>query len=178
MKPEAVMPIPISNTRAGGNAQLFDQMLNGMNIPGAGVVNGTTISGSAALRAYFTARADDYGPAFIRHDRARGKARGRGANYRLSPLSVWKTVKKIGRLAEVPISTHDFRHAKATVLLNQGAKLSEVQDILGHASPETTKKIYAHYEVQHLRDAFERYSLSAEEMEERARRRTATKELA
>lgn len=121
----------------------------------------------AALRAYFTARADDYGPAFIRHDRARGRARGRGGNYRLSPLSIWKTVKKVSRLAEVPISTHDFRHAKATVLLNQGAKLSEVQDILGHASPETTKKIYAHYEVQHLRDAFDRYSLTAEEMARR-----------
>jgi site-specific recombinase XerD len=125
----------------------------------------------AALRAYFQARGDEYAPAFIRHDRARGRPRVRGSSYRLSPLSIWKTVKKIGRLAEVPISTHDFRHAKATVLLNQGAKLSEVQDILGHASPETTKKIYAHYEVQHLRDAFERYSLSAEEMAERARTR-------
>jgi len=124
-----------------------------------------------ALRAYFQARADDFAPAFIRHDSARGRPRGRGSNYRLSPLSIWKTVKKIGRLAEVPISTHDFRHAKATVLLNQGAKLSEVQDILGHASPETTKKIYAHYEVQHLRDAFERYSLSAEEMSKRVRAR-------
>lgn len=124
-----------------------------------------------SLRAYFQGRADDFVPAFIRHDPARGRPRGRGSNFRLSPLSIWKTVKKIGRLAEVPISTHDFRHAKATVLLNQGAKLSEVQDILGHASPETTKKIYAHYEVQHLRDAFERYSLSAEEMAERARSR-------
>ena len=122
-----------------------------------------------ALRAYFDARNDAYGPAFLRHDRARGRPRGRGSNYRLSPLSVWKTVKKISRLAEVPVTTHDFRHAKATVLLNQGAKLSEVQDILGHASPETTKKIYAHYEVQHLQDAFDRYTLSAEEMAERLR---------
>ncbi|MBM2809514.1 MAG: hypothetical protein HW416_273 [Chloroflexi bacterium] len=122
-----------------------------------------------ALRAYFAARKDQYVPAFIRHDRARGKPRGRGANFRLSPLSVWKTVKKVGLREDVPISTHAFRHAKATVLLNQGAKLSEVQDILGHASPETTKKIYAHYEVQHLRDAFDRYSLSAEEMVKRLR---------
>lgn len=125
----------------------------------------------SALGAYFRARSDDYTPAFIRHDRARGRPRGRGANYRLSPLSVWKTVKKISRLAEVPATTHDFRHAKATVLLNQGAKLSEVQDILGHASPETTKRIYAHYEVEHLRDAFDRYSLTAEQMAERLRQR-------
>jgi hypothetical protein len=42
--------------------------------------------------------------------------------------------------------------------------LSEVQDILGHASPDTTKRIYAHYKVEHLRDAFDRYSASAEEL--------------
>jgi integrase/recombinase XerD len=123
-----------------------------------------------AIRDYLEARGDDWTPVFIRHDRGRGRARGRGGNLRLSPLSVWKTVKKISKLADVPVSTHDFRHAKATVLLNQGAKLSEVQDILGHASPETTKKIYAHYEVQHLQDAFDRYSLSAEELAARLRR--------
>ena len=44
-------------TRAGGNARLFDDMLRGMNIPGAGVVNGTTVTGSAALRAYTSTRA-------------------------------------------------------------------------------------------------------------------------
>src|SRR5215471_15176099 len=44
-------------TRAGGNAPLFDQMLNGLNIPGAGVVNGTTLTGSAALRAFTSTRA-------------------------------------------------------------------------------------------------------------------------
>ncbi len=44
-------------TRAGGNAPLFDRMLMGMNIPGAGVVNGTTVTGSAALRAYTATRA-------------------------------------------------------------------------------------------------------------------------
>src|SRR5262245_50261047 len=43
-------------TRAGGNAALFDQMLMGMNIPGAGVVNGTTITGSQALRLYTNTR--------------------------------------------------------------------------------------------------------------------------
>jgi hypothetical protein len=44
-------------TRAGNNAPLFDQMLRGLNIPGAGLVNGTTITGSAALRAFTSTRA-------------------------------------------------------------------------------------------------------------------------
>jgi hypothetical protein len=39
-----------------------------------------------------------------------------------------------------------------------------VQDILGHASPETTKRIYAHYEVAHLREAFDRFSASPGEL--------------
>jgi hypothetical protein len=37
-------------TRAGGNAPLFDRMLMGLNIAGFGTVNGTTLTGSAALR--------------------------------------------------------------------------------------------------------------------------------
>ncbi|HLH33009.1 MAG TPA: TonB-dependent receptor, partial [Terriglobia bacterium] len=43
-------------TRAGGNAPLFDRMLAGVNLPGAGVVNGTTLTGSAALRQNTTTR--------------------------------------------------------------------------------------------------------------------------
>ncbi len=73
----------------------------------------------------------------------------------------------------MPATTHDFRHAKASVMLNRGAKLSEVQDILGHASPETTKRIYAHYEVSHLRDAFDRFSASPDELAAEAVRRRA-----
>ncbi len=37
-------------TQTGGNAPLFDRMLNGLNVSGLGVVNGTTVRGSAALR--------------------------------------------------------------------------------------------------------------------------------
>ena len=36
-------------TRAGGNAQLFDSMLRGLNL-GSGMINGTTVTGSASLR--------------------------------------------------------------------------------------------------------------------------------
>jgi hypothetical protein len=44
-------------TRAGGNAPLFDQILMGLNVPGAGVVNGTTLTGSQALRRYSSTNA-------------------------------------------------------------------------------------------------------------------------
>jgi site-specific recombinase XerD len=118
----------------------------------------------AAVREYLVARDDGYGPLFLRHDRGRGKAGARGERYRLSPQSIWKIVGQYARLAGVRATPHAFRHTKASVMLNRGAKLSEVQDILGHASPETTKRIYAHYEVAHLRDAFDRFSASAADL--------------
>jgi site-specific recombinase XerD len=121
----------------------------------------------AAIRAYLEARADRLVPLFLRHDLGRGRHPGPGGRrWRLSPKGVWDVVKRYAAAVGVDATTHDFRHAKASVMLNRGAKLSEVQDILGHASPETTKKIYAHYEVSHLRDVFERYSASAEELAE------------
>jgi site-specific recombinase XerD len=119
----------------------------------------------AAIREYLEARHDTLAPLFLRHDNHRGRTAGHGgAHWRLSPQSVWAIVKRYARLVGVPATTHHFRHEKASVLLNRGASLSEVQDILGHASPDTTKRIYAHYQTRHLREAFDRYSASAEEL--------------
>jgi len=124
----------------------------------------------AAIRAYLEARGDAYLPLFIRHDDGRGKPGPRGERWRLSPQSVWLVVKKYGALTGVEISPHKLRHLKARVMLNNGAELGEVQDLLGHAGPDTTKKIYAQYTKQHLRQAFEKYSLPAAEVAGRARR--------
>jgi site-specific recombinase XerD len=116
-----------------------------------------------AVRAYLAARGDHYVPLFIRHNQGRGAPGPRGANLRISTKTVWQIVKDYANAVGVNASPHAFRHDKASVLLNRGAKLSEVQDILGHASPETTKKIYAHYETAHLREAFDRFSVRPEE---------------
>jgi site-specific recombinase XerD len=119
----------------------------------------------AAIREYLEARNDTLAPVFLRHDNHRGRSAGHGGErWRLSPQSVWGVVKRYAKAVGVPATTHHFRHSKASVLLNRGASLSEVQDILGHASPETTKRIYAHYQTEHLREAFDRYSASAEEL--------------
>lgn len=117
----------------------------------------------AAIRLYLKERADNFQPVFIRHDRGRGEVKAGGHNYRLSPAFVWEVVKRYAAQAGVQVTTHDFRHQKASALLNNGAKLSEVQDILGHSSPATTKMIYAHYEKQHLLEAFQRYSTPLDE---------------
>lgn len=41
-------------TRAGGTAPLFDRLLNNLNVTGVGVVNGTSLTGSEALRRFTT----------------------------------------------------------------------------------------------------------------------------
>jgi site-specific recombinase XerD len=124
----------------------------------------------AHIRAYLEARHDSLLPLFLRHDPARAKPGPRGEHWRLSPQSIWLVVKKYAKKAGVDTTTHQLRHLKATIMLNEGAQLSEVQDILGHASPETTKKIYAQYTKQYLREAFDRYSLPAEAIAKRVRR--------
>ncbi len=131
----------------------------------------------ASVRAYLDSRADRYAPLFLRQHRRRGRARASGDNLRLSPLGIWRVVKRYATLAGVDASPHDFRHAKASTLLNRGAQLAEVQDILGHASPETTKKIYAHYETAHLRDAFDRYSATVDEAARDVRSRRPSEKL-
>ena len=124
------------------------------------------------IRRYLEERGDSYAPLFIRH-RGVAKNPGRaGENLRISSQTLWSTVRRYAKAAGVDASTHDFRHFKATTLLNRGASLSEVQDILGHASPATTKLIYAHYELAKLREAFHTYSLSASEAAERLGRGT------
>lgn len=46
---------------------------------------------------------------------------------------------------------HDLRHSHASILVNQGASLYQVQQILGHASPQTTQR-YSHLASETLRD--------------------------
>lgn len=118
----------------------------------------------AAIHAYLAARGDSYRPLFLRHDDARGQPTRGGDNYRLSGHAIWTIVTSYGRLAGVELTPHHLRHLRARVLLNRGMSLSLLQDLLGHSSPDTTKRIYAQHSQAHLRQAVAQYSLSAEEV--------------
>ena len=92
------------------------------------------------------------------------KGKGRGyvfLNQRGRPLSrtaVWKIVKAAARLAgiEGSVSPHVLRHTYATHLLEGGADLVAVQELLGHADISTTQ-IYMHLDLQYLRDVHRKY---------------------
>ena len=70
---------------------------------------------------------------------------------RLSRQSAWQIISEAARVAEIPgeISPHTFRHSFATHLLEGGADLRAVQEMLGHASIAATQ-IYTHLDFQHL----------------------------
>ncbi|MCC5933620.1 MAG: site-specific tyrosine recombinase XerD [Balneolales bacterium] len=73
----------------------------------------------------------------------------------LSRVSVWQLVKKAARFAGItsPVYPHAFRHSFATHLLEGGADLRSVQQMLGHVSINTTE-IYTHVDRSFLQQVY------------------------
>lgn len=75
---------------------------------------------------------------------------------RITRQAFWELIRKYGKMSGLSddISPHTLRHSFATHLLQGGAPLRHVQELLGHANISTTQ-IYTHLSTEFIREEYE-----------------------
>ncbi len=132
---------------------VLDEPDRGLRILGKGNKERFVLVGSfarQAIEAYLTrgrpelvARAKKPGPALFLNKRGS----------RLSRQSVWQLLQEHAADIDESVSPHSLRHSFATHLLDGGADIRVVQELLGHSSVTTTQ-IYTLVTAEHMREVY------------------------
>lgn len=112
-----------------------------------------TSDSQTAIQLYLQARGDTCEPLFIRHSKGYGRP--------LTRAMLWQIVNRAAKACGVHVHPHDFRHFRARQMLEQGAPLEAIQEILGHKDIGTTRRVYAHYSKPTIRNIFDKTTLKA-----------------
>lgn len=97
-------------------------------------------------------------PALVRGKDSEGVVFVNARGTPMTRMGVWKILRKHVTRAGIKkrVTPHTLRHSFATHLLEGGADLAAVQEMLGHADIATTQ-IYTHVEREYLRDVHRRF---------------------
>lgn len=109
------------------------------------------------VEQYLVTRSDSYDPLFIRMN-GQVTIDTDGESLRLTTRSVQRIIEKYAKQAKLPvkITPHGIRHTFATDLLQHGAGLRDVQEMLGHKNIATTQ-IYTHVTRPELKKIHDKY---------------------